>query len=106
MCSGQARGLEQLPSKVGRPSSQLFLTQLFPGSLILDPAEGERLQIPTVHLGPLHALRKPTNCLDIALAQDNCRRVRKVLEDSSNDLIFQSMDIRILGETEFSGLGQ
>lgn len=35
-----------------------------------DPAKGERLQIPIVHLGPSRALGKLTNCLDIALAQD------------------------------------
>lgn len=105
----QAWGLEQLPDKLGK-LSQLFLTQLFPDSLFPayssavseqpDPAGGKRLQILIVHSGTYSATWTQF------FPKTNYKRLREGLENSSHDLLFQSMGILSQGETEFSGLGQ
>lgn len=92
--------------------SQLFLTRLFLAAFSQvtallyqsrleqpDPAGGRRLQILIVSSGAY-----PTTWTYL-LPKTNYERLRMVLENSSDDFLFQSMGI-LMGETEFSGLGQ
>lgn len=73
-----------------------------------DPTGGRRLQILIVSSGAY-----PTTWTYL-FPKTNYKRLRKVLENSSKDLLFQSMGNDLLfqnmgilmGETEFSGLGQ